>query len=430
MSVGIRTSTMSRVQLSGDFFMARHPVLDRNGLLVGHELVFHPAEAGLRDDPSPPAPAARATGISIIEDLGRQGIARLFGELPAVVRVDEATLMSEAILRLPVNLVLLEPALGPAPDAAVAARIDELAAAGYRYVRRAGDDPGPDGFAAPVAAVRIDTGGKDEQALHDEVASYRRAGTRLCAVSVDTREQYRRCAALHFDSFQGYFFAEPEVQQGKRFEPSQQAIVELLALIASDADEAVLEHALKADVPLSLHLLRLANAPAFTAHPIHSLHQALLALGRDQLQRWLHMLLYSDAAGHGVPAQALGALAAARGRLMELTAQALMPGSRGMADTAFTVGIMSLMDSLFGMPMEDILRELAVVEEVRDALLSRQGFHGSLLQLAIEAERLRQPARLQAAAAALRLSCSDLVMLQLAAWEWSDHVGHLLRSPN
>ena len=51
-------------------------------------------------------------------------------------------------------------------------------------------------------------------------------------------------------------------------------------------------------------------------------------------------------------------LATTRGRMLELLAKKLRPSQRNIADVAFTVGIMSLMDTLFGIPMSEILAQI------------------------------------------------------------------------
>lgn len=93
-------------------------------------------------------------------------------------------------------------------------------------------------------------------------------------------------------------------------------------------------------------------------------------------------MLYAEPCKKGQSMTPLLIMATGRGRLLELLAQRLRPDQPQMADTAFTVGIMSLMDALFAMPMEEFLQQIAVVDEVADALLHRKGFYGELLHLA------------------------------------------------
>lgn len=420
------------MQLSGAFFIARRPVLDARQQPVGHDLVFHVFE----DDPlgqgaiPDPASGVGSAGPALVEDICRQDVLRLLGDLPAVLQPNEAALMSDALLQLPQHRIMLAlRAQAPLPPPLLE-QCERLARAGYRFVLETDGIEELPAALPPANLVRIDIRDRPVQVLETAVSRVRAGGQRLCAANVDHPDQFRQCSALGFDSFQGYFFAVPEVGDVKAFAPTQQSIVEMLGLLAADADDALLERHIKSDLRLGLNLLRLANSPAFTSFRINSLRQALMVLGRNTLQHWLQMLLYAEAGGGGIAVQALGSLAATRARLMELVAQQLTPGNRGVADTAFTVGIMSLMDTLFGMTMEDILRQLPVVDEVKEALLHRRGFHGSLLALAMDAETLRDPLRLLEQTRALRLSSANLYLSQLSAFEWSDQVTRSLRAPN
>jgi len=94
-----------------------------------------------------------------------------------------------------------------------------------------------------------------------------------------------------------------------------------------------------------------------------------------------------------------------------------------MADKAFTVGIMSLMDTLFSQSMTEILGQVSVVEEVSDALLHRNGFYGDALKLAEYIERIEQTgALLIPTLQKLNLGIEDLYALQLSAFEWSNNI--------
>jgi len=64
-----------------------------------------------------------------------------------------------------------------------------------------------------------------------------------------------------------------------------------------------------------------------------------------------------------------------------LLAEAAFPRRRDAGEQAFMVGIMSLMDTLLGMPLAQVLDGLAAPAEVRDALVGRSGTSGPLLDL-------------------------------------------------
>jgi EAL and modified HD-GYP domain-containing signal transduction protein len=169
------------------------------------------------------------------------------------------------------------------------------------------------------------------------------------------------------------------------------------------------------------------NTPAVGAGKrIDSVSQALIVLGRRQLQRWLQIMLYAEPGTHGHNQTPLLMLATTRGRLMELLAQRLRPGQRYLADIAFTAGIMSLMDVLFGIPMADIVEQIPVSEEIANALLRRSGFFGELLKLAecIESPDTHegQDDDVLPTLRELAISGDDMVELEMAAFQWSDSV--------
>jgi len=214
------------------------------------------------------------------------------------------------------------------------------------------------------------------------------------------------------------------ILSGKKLAPSQIAIMQLMALIMADADTTEIERNIKKDASLVLTLLRLANTPGVgVTQRIDSLGQALTVLGRRQLQRWLQIILYAEHNKGSHFTSPLLQLATTRGKLLELITEKLRPDNRAMADTAFTVGIMSLMDTLFGQSMEEILDQVSVVSEVTDALLYRKGFYGDLLKLAEYIEQIEKTGVLLIPTLQkLHLSIEDLYALQLTAFEWSNNV--------
>jgi EAL and modified HD-GYP domain-containing signal transduction protein len=214
------------------------------------------------------------------------------------------------------------------------------------------------------------------------------------------------------------------VLSGKKLPPSQLALIRLMGLLNSDAENSEIERAVKQDAALGLNLLRMANSPALgNGSRISTLGQAMMLLGRQQLQRWLQILMYSEPGRKPGTVSPLLTMATTRGKLLELVAQKIRPGNRQSADIAFTVGIMSLVDALFGIPMREILMQMPVSQPVSDALLSRNGLYGDMLRFAEQLERMDEsPAGLRASIERLGLTHNDLQQLQLAAYDWSDQV--------
>ena len=111
-------------------------------------------------------------------------------------------------------------------------------------------------------------------------------------------------------------------------------------------------------------------------------------------------------------------LATTRGKTIELMVEHLRPGQRVSADIGFTVGVMSLMDTLFSIQMRDVLDSVNVLDEVRAALLHRSGDYGGMLSLIEHIERGREGQVLAQMLNQMSLRPSDLYAIQLAAIEW------------
>ena len=172
---------------------------------------------------------------------------------------------------------------------------------------------------------------------------------------------------------------------------SRASALKLLQLISSDAETHDIEEALRRDAQISYQLLRLVNSAAVGGgrREVGSLSQAVLMLGRNQLKRWVNLILF--AARPDEPRSAtLFAHVAWRARVMELC-NAAMGGDKSAQDAAFMAGMFSWLDVLFGKPIDEVIRPLQIAEPVRQAVLAHEGPLGALLELARRLNRLTNP---------------------------------------
>jgi EAL and modified HD-GYP domain-containing signal transduction protein len=424
-----------------NFYLGRQPVLDRNQALYGYELLFRTSDAVAAPGQPPAASSAGAAALAasadpdhpglsataaVIAHAAQLGLARAIGDAACFLNVDAEALASDIFAFLPRERTVLEIVSGVDPDDGVLTRMRELAGHGFRFAL---DGIGGDSVRLqrllPLAGfVKLDLRVTAQAALPGMVRRLHAMEKTVIAEKVETQEECQACLDLGFDYFQGFYFAKPSIIGGRKLSPSQVAVLDLMNLVTSDVDNAGIERAIKRDVTLALNLLRLVNTPAVGAgQRIDSVSQALLVLGRRQLQRWLQIMLYAEPSTRGHNQSPLLMLATTRGRLLELLAQRLRPGQRYLGDIAFTVGIMSLMDTLFGIPMADIVEQIPVSEEIRQALLKRDGFFGQLLQLAecIEKADSAQDTVIPTLQD-LAISGDDMVELEMAAFQWSDSV--------
>lgn len=167
---------------------------------------------------------------------------------------------------------------------------------------------------------------------------------------------------------------------------SRATALQMVQLVSADADTHEIEALMRRDPTLSYNLLRLVNSLGVgSGRRITSFSQALLMLGRQQLRRWLNLMLFA-ARQNDVRSAMLLARVALRARALELLAR-----SRGLdkhtQEQGFMAGMFSLLGVLFGMPLTEVLAPLALGDAVHAALLRREGELGALLLLFERAER-------------------------------------------
>jgi EAL and modified HD-GYP domain-containing signal transduction protein len=404
------------------FFMARLPILDRHQEMAAFELRFRDASGG--DDP---ASIDRVLSSLLPHHVELQ-MERVLGDLRGFVSVDEAVLTSDEFDGASCSTFVLSIADSVKASEPLLQRVQQLAGSGFVFALEESVSNAEDAAKLiPLAEiVKFDLHKLPLESLTSLIAQPQFAHKKLLVQNVDTLAQFETCLALGFHYFQGYYFAKPVIQPDKKLAPSQLAVIEVITLISTDASDAEIEERIKSDVSLSLHLLRLVNTASVGTHRIDSLRQALMVLGRNQLLSWMQVLLYTQPRENAASIKPLLMLATVRGKLLELIAQRTRLGNRGAADTGFTVGIMSLMDTLFGIPMQEILRHLAVVDEVGEALLCQKGYYGDLLKLVEYTERADAGEPLKQALQQLHLNSDELYLLQTEAFEWSNGIARAM----
>jgi len=238
------------------------------------------------------------------------------------------------------------------------------------------------------------------------------------ATGIDTDEQFQRARQAGFSWFAGSYPLHPSVAQRRTRNAGQHSLLlQLLTLITHDAESHEIEHLIKKDAQLSYQLLRLVNSVAFSpSSKITSFGQAITVLGRRQLQRWLQLLLYArpdaDASSPLLPRAAL------RAALMEALCDDTAPGLR---ESAFMVGIFSLLDVMMDNSLADIVTPLHLSDDVNAALLERSGPLGPLLRV-VEAADKGEDDGLAAALAAVNIDNSTWAASLIRACHWAIRV--------
>jgi EAL and modified HD-GYP domain-containing signal transduction protein len=385
-----------------DVAVVRQPIADGRHGIVGYELLFDGEAARSGSD-------AKATSALLVDAFGDIGLEVLAGRHPAWMSIARNFLMEIGPPPVRPDRAVLQIAAYAAREDMLAV-LQQLGRSGYTLALQDYDgSTDVEALLGLCSIVKVDIDRRDDDTLASIIAAPKLHGALLVATSVASVEDFERCKALGFSYFQGDFFAKPRVVThrgvGTGGVSSLRALGELSAADASFDD---LEQIISSDVGLSLKLLRYVNS-AFFALPrtIGSVREALTLLGTRTVRRWATVMAMS--AIPDAPHE-LVAIALHRARMCEMLAGSALPEER---ETLFTIGLFSVSDGLMGAPMEEVLESLPFSDEIRAALLRREGPKGELLSAVLAYERGEFPS-------APATQGVSLAGAYRAALEWAD----------
>ena len=358
-----------------DIFLGRQPIVDRAQQLHGFELLFRNSlanRAAVTDDRA-------ATSTVIVHTLSEFGIDSVLGGFSGFINCDASFLMSDAIALLPPDKVVLELLESTVCNADVQRRCLQLKTLGFRLALDdfQGATEYNRGLLPMMDIIKVDINGLSDAELEIISRDVRTLNVIRLAEKVESAAQFKQCADLGYHLFQGYHFSRPEMVSGRRLSSSHMALLRLMAMLQEDADIRKIEEVFKQNPALAVNLLRLANSAAMgQRQPMRSVANAIVVLGRRQLQRWLLLLMLATPDQGQAARPALLHLAATRGKLMELL---MLQDHPVLADGAFVAGIVSVMDALLGQTMQQVVDALGLADDMRVALLKRGGPIGRML---------------------------------------------------
>lgn len=405
-----------------NFFIGRQPILDRNQEIIGYELLFRSADM----DHAVFQSHSSAASSVITQALSTFGIDEILGGKFGFMNVPLDLLLSEVLELLPIEQTVLELLEMIELDDKVIERCRELKQMGFLLAL---DDHVFDianndiYYVVDIIKIDILLIGMDE--LPEIVRQLRKYPVKLLAEKVETVEQFEACHKLGFDMFQGYFFARPVVLNRRKIDVSGLSLLKLLQQLTSGASIEMIELTFKENPGLSYNLLKLVNSVALgMREKIKTLRHAILLLGMNHLRRWTQLSLFTGHDSRNLNHPLLE-MAAVRGRLMEIMLRLTVgqAASDEQAEAAFMVGILSLLDVLFETPMEEIISNLNLNDDVSSALLKREGKLGKMLLLTEKLE-VTDFAAVTGLIGECGVSLDQLLTAQIEAFNWRNSIIH------
>jgi len=362
-----------------DIYVGRQPIYTPSMEIFGYELLYRAKEntqALHREGDKAFSQVLFNTFIEI-------GIERIIEDKLAFVQVDRSYLTGKIPLPFPKEQIVMSIPAWVDLDDEVLVSIDALRNQGYWFALE--DHPDielTEINTRSINILKLNIHQFPLSSLRDRVLEFRRFPCRLSADHVQTQEEYEACKELGFDFYQGNFLSKPKIIHGRRLPARRFSLLKLLTcLYDPDVDMRELEELIRQDVSLSYRLLRMVNSAYYALDTkVESIRHALVILGLKQIRAWLTILAMSEVNDRSTT---LMTTAMIRGKMCELLA---MAQGYKQEDRYFTVGLLSILDAIMDLPMQEVLESLPLTDDINAALLNHTGPIGNTLACVIAYE--------------------------------------------
>lgn len=362
-------------------FLARQPIFDRELNVRAYEVLFRTGSENV----ARVSDGTQATSQMLVNAFVGVGLDRVVGDRLAFVNLPREFLVGKHPLPLAPEKLVLEILEDVEIDEELVEGVRELVRQGYTLAL---DDVVFEERLAPLLElakiVKVELPKIPRADWAEHLQQFRRYPVEILAEKVETQADFELCRDAGYDLFQGYFFARPQVLSARQPTSDQLAVLQLMSkLNQPDITIDDIERLLKGDPSLSFAVLRYVNSASHgQRRQVDSLRQAIAILGIKGVRTLVVLVMLSGLSSGRSETLRTAMLRA----LVCENLGRLSPGAN--ANACFTAGLISMLDAVLGIPIEEILPQLPLSDEVRDGILERCGVIGETLRCAEAHERI------------------------------------------
>ncbi|MBE5823970.1 MAG: HDOD domain-containing protein [Butyrivibrio sp.] len=327
---------------------------------------------------------ARFDGAGTVHELevvSSMGVSTLTGGKEVFVPINQFSLFAEISLQctVPANKVVLLMDNSIQPTEEFIRRVKELKEQGYKMAIRKLPISSFEPYKEIIA--------KCDYILLDHVKidiskakiyfKKQYPAIKLCAVNVDTQEQYDELIKDGgYDLYEGRFFRMPITNTETDVSPLKVNYIELLNVVnAPDFDLTDAADVIGKDPALVISLLEIVNRMALNSE-ITSIRHAAAMLGQKELKRWINTAVTKELCADK-PSELIR-LVMIRAKFAENLAPEFEMAMQ--APELFIMGLFSALDRMLEKPMDEALKMVQVSKKVKDALLEGKGDFAPILE--------------------------------------------------
>lgn len=365
-------------QFKQQTLMARQPIFNAKKETVAYELLY-------RSDKSTNEAVFDFSGSTATVDVLLNSFTSIYQNnqlkrMPAFINLTYDLLVDNTLPKLPANQIVLEILEDVEVTPELINSVKQLRKKGYtialddfifddKYIE----------LVKLVQIIKVDVFDMSLQQVTDQVNKLKPYKVTLLAEKIETHEMFNHCSTLGFKLFQGYFLSKPEIVKGVKLQSSQVKLLSIIqALQNPDITTQELEKLILTDPVFTFKLLRIVNSSANNlVRQINSIKEAINILGIPEVKKWalIIAMLSNDNKSEELARQLL-----VRGCMCEKIA--LASGVKN-ANGYMIAGIMSGVNALLDIELDDLLAQIPLSEEIKSAISKGQGTMGKILHSTI-----------------------------------------------
>ncbi|KOA19514.1 biofilm formation regulator HmsP [Clostridium homopropionicum DSM 5847] len=400
-----------------EVFVARQPILDKNNKVIAYELLFRSSMNNSFSN----SDGDKATLEVINNSFINIGIDKIVGNKKAFINFTEKILKSDVVDILSPKLIVIEVLENVEPTEEIFNVCKSLKNKGFilalddfvfnsKYIN----------LLKIADIIKVDftiTKGYERKRIIELVKN---KNIKFLAEKVETVEEFKQAVAFGYSYFQGYYFSKPLIVSEKMIPENKLVNLKILRELNKEhfsMDNLI--NLIKRDIALSYKFLKLINSANFGFKSrITSLNQAAALLGEEEVKRWLYFIVVNTI-GEDKP-EIITVNTLTRARFSELIFEAI--DLKEKAFHGYLTGMLSMMDVILDRPMYEILNELLILPDVKEALLGeRVNIYSKILNLVISYEK-GQWTKVFSIAKELKLDEKCLPRAYIDAIQWAKEV--------
>lgn len=403
-------------------YVARQPIFDNQNNTYGYELLFRTGKnqkiADIEDQDYATLSVATSGFIKSQETLDQTK--KIF------INFTENLIMEQAPRGLPPAVTVVEILENIVPSKPLVQEIIALKEDGYTIA--VDDYEGgflQEEFLDLADIIKVDIFNKSFDEIRHVFGNIKEKNARKLAEKVENHEIFNFLKELGFDLYQGYYFAKPENLSTKKLQASQISKLRTMKVINDpDLSPGMLIDIIGVDPGITYRLLRYINSAAFGfSQTIDSVPHAVTLLGIKQLKFWIRMAVMSDLISDNQTPE-IYIMALNRGRFLEeLARDGVITGVN--PDTMFLFGMLSLIDTMLEIPMDEILDQLPLSKEIVSGYVDENSRFNIFLQL-IKAIEKMDTDRLEEICSDLDMEEKEIADASIRSTSWTNSMAKVI----